>query len=151
VIAAVVVAMVVLVPILLAAVMYVMVMGVGTGQSPSAGLMSKGVSGNVLTIGVSRVSYEVELANVWIDPQAPQGHSGVNAGHRLSSTSDLSLMGADHHWITYHDRDSDRMLSTGDPIAITSMSGPLDGGMYAMGLMYLSTGATMARIDAIAT
>jgi FlaG/FlaF family flagellin (archaellin) len=140
---------VIVLPIVLSAVMYVMVMGFGSPEIPPTptAVMAVDKGSDALTLNTIAVSSSyVSLNDVRLNLEAPQGLVAMNVGYARSPTSNISQESTASLSIVYDDMDADRLLSPGDTITITSMSGQLENGTYTLWLYYVPDNTAIAQI-----
>ncbi len=148
VIVAVVVVVVFVLPILLSAVMYVMVMGIPQESPPiPAASLSLEISDDFLTVIVLDVSHRTSLDDVWIDLRAGEDEGGMNAGEGTSSGLAFSQRTIGNTLLTYLDLDGDKCLSRDDRLVIASRSGPMDSGLYSLILRSNPHGMVIGHIE----
>lgn len=144
------VVVIVVLPILFSGLLYLMVMGFGpSGPSPSADLVVRKPSADVINFAVTGTSKGIDLNDVWIDVRSPGGDFSMSAGYGLD-VDNGSMGGNGDITVTYYDKDADRMLSDNDLIVIRSTLGPLEQGQYEIRLEHGTDGATIAKAAATA-
>lgn len=118
----------------LAGVLYIMVMGFGTPAVTTVTLTAGSPSADRIDFTVTAVSSEIYLTSVWINIRSDQTNGGMTAGYGFPEGSNIAKTGIDSLWLSYNDRDGDRMLSIGDTVTMSSMLGPLPSGTYTVDL-----------------